>query len=415
MQAVKLRQWPAMPVTRIETRTALLAGCAMLVGATLSVAQPGPAAPRLGDGPWEYTTYEAGGTRIRLSIVTRGLQNPWSMAWLPSGDMLITERPGRLRVLAGARLDPEPVAGLENLAIDRLFDVALHPDFASNRLVYLTYIKRGPHPDGSDAYWATTALVRGRLEGRTLTGVEEIFEADAWRELSGGDASRIRFASDGTLFMSSSHRRDPDSPQNPASHVGKVLRLNDDGSVPADNPFVGRAGYLPEIYSLGHRTVLGFAFHPVTGALWETENGPQGGDEVNIILPGHNYGWPLVTYGRDYDGLPAADRPWRDDLDAPVVFWVPSIAASGLSFYSGAGIPAWEGNLFLGAMTVGRIPGTGRLERIVFADNGGEIRRESLLGDLRQRIRDVREGPDGLLYLLTDETDGVLLVIEPAD
>jgi glucose/arabinose dehydrogenase len=402
---------PKLPTTGTVVVVAVVAALLILVAPFVN-AQPGAGRAPLGDGPWEFTTYEQGGTPIRVSVVTRGLNRPWSMAWLPDGGMLITERSGRLRIVRDGVLDPDPLEGLGGLPIDLLFDVAPHPDFAENGLVYLTYIKRGAHPDGSDAYWATTALIRGRLRGDALADVEEIFEADAWRELSGGDGSRIAFAPDGRLFMSSSHRRDPDGPQDTLSHVGKILRLEDDGSVPADNPFVGQSDFLPEIYSYGHRTVLGLTFHPETGALWETENGPQGGDEVNVILPGKNYGWPLVTYGRDYDGMRASDRPWREDLEAPVVFWVPSIAASGISFYSGARIPAWSGNLFLGAMTVGRIPGTGRLERIVFAENGGEIRRESLLGEFRQRIRDVREGPDGLLYLLTDEQDGALLVIE---
>jgi glucose/arabinose dehydrogenase len=388
---------------------------ALLLAFARADAQPAPRPGALGDGPWAFTTYEQGGTEIQVSIVTRDLRNPWSMVWLPGGDLLITERGGQLRRVRDGALDPTPLGGLEGFPIDKLFDIALHPEFADNGLVYLTYMKRGTHPEDADSYWATTALLRGRLTDTGLAEVEEIFEADAWRELSGGDASRIVFAPDGRLFMSSSHRRDPDSPQNPRSHVGKILRLNDDGSVPADNPFVGNQAWLPEIWSTGHRTVLGFAFHPDTGALWETENGPQGGDEVNILESGRNYGWPLVTYGRDYSGLPAAPQPWREDLVAPVIFWVPSIAASGLTFYSGARIPAWTGNLFVGAMTVGRLPRTGRLERIVFAENGGEIRRESLLGDLHQRIRDVREGPDGLLYLLTDEADGALLVIEPAE
>jgi len=398
-------------ISRLATVVAVIVGLA----ASVAAAQPGPARAPLGDGPWEFTTFEQGGTPVRLSIVTRGLRNPWSMVWLPDGDMLITERGGHVRRFSDGRLVPEPLAGLSELPIDKLFDIALHPAFADNGLVYLTYIKRGDHPDGSDGYWATTALVRGRLTDTGFTHVEEIFEADAWRELSGGDGSRIVFAPDGRLFVSSSHRREPVGPQDTMSHVGKILRLEDDGSVPADNPFVGRDDYLPEIWSVGHRTVLGLTFHPESGELWETENGPQGGDEVNVIRPGLNYGWPLVTYGRDYSGLPAADQPWHEDLEPPVVFWVPSIAASGIQFYSGARIPAWRGNLFLGAMTVGRIPGTGRLERIVFADNGGEIRRESMFGELHQRIRDVREGPDGLLYLLTDEPDGALLVIEPAD
>ena len=396
----------------------LLAGLVLLGLQTAgfdATAQPGPQRPALGDGPWDYTTFEAGGTRVRVSVVTKGLTQPWSMAWLPSGDMLVTEREGRIRLLHDGRLVPAPLAGLPELGIDRLFDVAVHPDFASNRSVYFTYIKRAPHPDGSDEYWATTALARGRLAGERLDGVQDIFVADAWRPLPGGDASRILFADDGTLFMSSSHRRDPDGPQQPSNHVGSILRLNDDGTAARDNPFAGRAGRAPEIYSYGHRTVLGLTFHPETGALWETENGPQGGDEVNIIGPGKNYGWPLVTYGIEYNGTRAAAAPWREDLVPPKLFWVPSIAASGITFYSGARIPAWRGNLFVGGMTVGRIPGTGRLERIVFADNGGELRRESLFGDLKQRIRDVREGPDGLLYMLTAENDGALLVIEPLD
>jgi aldose sugar dehydrogenase len=213
------------------------------------------------------------------------------------------------------------------------------------------------------------------------------------------------------MYFSSSHRRNPDAPQDLSSDVGKILRLNDDGTIPKDNPFVGKPGAKPEIYSLGHRTVLGLTFKPGTNELWETENGPQGGDEVNVIKAGKNYGWPLVTYGRDYDGkrLPG---PSRDGFESPELFWVPSVTASGILFYSGDKIPAWKGNLFLGSMTVGRLPGTGNLQRIVFNENG-EQRRESLLTDLHQRIRDVRQGPDGLLYLLTDENDGALLKIEP--
>jgi glucose/arabinose dehydrogenase len=377
-------------------------------------AQNAPPRPPFADGPWTYQTYENGGTAIRVSIVTKGLEHPWSMAWLPDGDLLITERPGRLRMVHDGVLDPEPITGTEGLAIDRFFDLALHPQFERNGFLYLTYIKRAPHPDGSGEYWATTALARGKLEGRRLTGVEDVFIADAWRPLPGGDGARVIFAPDGTLFLTSSHRRNPDDPQNIGNHVGKILRLKDDGSVPVDNPFVGRAGHAPEIYSYGHRTMLGLTFHPETGALWETENGPQGGDEVNIIEAGMNYGWPLATYGREYDGTKATATPWIAGMQPPELFWVPSIAASGIAFYTGDRIPAWKGNLFLGAMTVGRVPGTGNLQRIVFAANGGEIRRETLLADLHQRIRDVRQGPDGLLYLLTDEDDGALLVIEPA-
>jgi aldose sugar dehydrogenase len=383
------------------------------IGAALVCAQP--RVNPLGAGPWTYTTYEKN-TKIRVSVVTKGLSHPWSLAFLPDGDVLITERPGRLRLLHTSSqtsvLAPEPVADLSGLSVDQLFDIALHPDFANNGLVYLTYIKKGKRPDGSNGYWATTALARGKFDGKTLNDVKDIFVADAWQPLNGGDGSRVVFGPDGKIYMSSSHRRNPDLPQDLNSDVGKILRLNDDGSIPQDNPFVGKTGAKPEIYSLGHRTVLGLTFKPGTNELWETENGPQGGDEVNIIKAGKNYGWPLVTYGRDYDGkrLPG---PSRDGFEEPELFWVPSVTASGILFYNSDKIPAWKGDLFLGAMTVGRLPGTGNLQRVVFNQNG-EQRRESLLTDLHQRIRDVRQGPDGLLYLLTDENDGALLKIEPA-
>jgi glucose/arabinose dehydrogenase len=379
-----------------------------LMMAVMAGAQP--QANPLGAGPWNYTTYEKN-TKIRVSVVTKGLSHPWSLVFLPSGDLLITERPGRVRLVHNGVLAATPVADLSGLSVDVLFDIALHPNFASNGFVYLTYIKKGKAPDGKNGYWATTALARGKFDGATLTGVQDIFVADAWQPLNGGDGSRVAFGPDGKMYLSSSHRRNPDAPQDLNSDVGKILRLNDDGSIPQDNPFVGQAGKKPEIYSYGHRTVLGLTFKPGTNELWETENGPQGGDEVNVIKAGKNYGWPLVTYGRDYDGkrLPG---PSRDAFEPPELFWVPSVTASGILFYSGDKIPAWKGNLFLGSMTVGRLPGTGNLQRIVFNENG-EQRRESLFTDLHQRIRDVRQGPDGLLYLLTDENDGALLKIEP--
>jgi glucose/arabinose dehydrogenase len=379
-----------------------------LIVAAVACAQP--QTHPLGAGPWTYTTYEKN-QKIRVSVVSRGLAHPWGLVFLPSGDMLVTERPGRVRLIHEGVVAPAPVADLSALSVDVLFDIALHPDFGKNGFVYLTYIKKGKAPDGKNGYWATTALARGKFDGKALTGVEDIFVADAWQPLNGGDGSRVAFGPDGKMYLSSSHRRNPDAPQDLSSDVGKILRLNDDGTIPKDNPFVGKAGAKPEIYSLGHRTVLGLTFKPGTNELWETENGPQGGDEVNVIKAGKNYGWPLVTFGRDYDGkrLPG---PSKDGFEAPELFWVPSVTASGISFYSGDKIPAWKGNLFLGSMTVGRLPGTGNLQRIVFNENG-EQRRESLLTDLHQRIRDVRQGPDGLLYLLTDENDGAVLKIEP--
>lgn len=387
-----------------------------LAAGVAAVAQQ--AANTLGAGPWNYTTSERN-TKIRVSIVTKGLSHPWSIVWLPgaanAGTMLVTERAGRLRIIRNGVLDPEPVAGVpmvQSGGTSGLLDIALHPKFATNGLVYLTYNKQ-KKKDGGTGNVYTTALARGRFDGKALVDVKDIFVAEPWVDNSGGDASRIVFAKDGTLFMSSSHHRDEKGPQDPANDVGKILRLNDDGTIPKDNPFVGKAGYRPEIYSIGHRTVLGLAFHPTTGALWETENGPQGGDEVNIIEAGKNYGWPLVTYGHDYDGTPLNKREIPPNTVLPEVFWVPSITTSGLAFYTGTAFPAWKDNLFVGSMTMGRISGTGHLERIVFNEKG-EQRRELLLMDLHQRIRDVRQGPDGLLYLLTDEDPGAILKIEPA-
>jgi glucose/arabinose dehydrogenase len=385
----------------------------------------------LGDGPWTYTTAERN-TRIRVSVVTKGLSHPWSMAWLPDGDMLVTERAGRLRIIRSGVLDPEPISGVPKVqagGTSGLLDIALHPQFVTNGMVYLVYNISKPAAvttaqpvapaggaggrGGGPPSVYTTALARGRFDGKTLVDVKEIFIAEPWASLSGGDASRLVFAPDGTLFMSSSHHRDEKGPQDPMNDVGKILRLNDDGTIPKDNPFVGKSGYRPEIYSIGHRTVMGLVIHPTTGELWEDENGPQGGDEVNIIRPGKNYGWPLVTYGHDYDGTPLNERETPPGMVLPKVFWVPSITVSGIAFYTSDRIPAWKGNIFVGSMTVGRIGGTGHLERIVFNEKG-EQRRESLLVDLHQRIRDVRQGPDGLLYLLTDEDAGALLRIEPA-
>lgn len=374
--------------------------------------QPPASANALGPGPWTYTTSERN-TKVQLSVVVRGLSHPWGLVFLPNGDMLVTERPGRLRLVRNGALVAEPKADLSNLSVDVLFDIALHPKFADNGLVYLTYMKKGTRPNGAAGYWATTAVARGKWDGNTLTNVADVFVADAWQDAQGSDASRIAFGADGKMYVSSSHRRNAEAPQSAASHIGKVLRLNDDGSAPQDNPFAGQPGKKPEIFTMGHRTVLGLTFHPQTGALWETENGPQGGDEVNILRAGKNYGWPLVTYGRDYDGKKVTTTPWREDMEAPELFWVPSVTASGIAFYTGDKIPAWKNNLFLGAMTVGRIGGTGNVQRIVFNENG-EQRRETLFADLHQRFRDVRNGPDGLLYFLTDENDGAILKVEPA-
>jgi glucose/arabinose dehydrogenase len=227
--------------------------------------------------------------------------------------------------------------------------------------------------------------------------------------------SRIAFGRDDTLFMTTTGApREPNSPQDPNSQGGKVLRFNDDGSIPKDNPFVGRAGYKPEVYTLGHRSSLGLAVHPGTGEMWLNENGPNGGDEINILQPGRNYGWPIVSYGRTYPGPWQSERPTHEGFEPPVVYWMPAIAVSGMTFYTGDRFPKWKGDVFVGSLRTGEIPGTGHLERILFNEKMQELRREALLRELRQRIRDVRQGPDGLLYLLTDEKEGAVLRIEPA-
>jgi len=278
-------------------------------------------------------------------------------------------------------------------------DVVLHPKFAENHWVYLTYTKP------LDEKRRVVALARGVWEGKAITQMRDIFVADQ------GGASRLAFGSDGNLFMSLTG----DDAQDPKTLGGKVLRLRDDGSVPPDNPFVGKAGQRPEIYTLGHRGTLGLALHPGTGQMWENENGPNGGDEINILRSGVNYGWPIVSYGRTYQGPWQAERPRHEGFEPPVVYWMPAIAPSGMTFYTGSRLGKWKGDVFVGSMRTGEIPGTGHLERILFNDKMQELRRESLLTELRQRIRDVRQGPDELLYLLTDEKPGAVLRIEPAE
>jgi len=362
--------------------------------------------PPLGAGPWVFDTAEQ--HKIRVSVVTRDLSQPWAIAFLPGGDMLVTERPGRLRVVRDGVLDPHAISGVPEVRTDGnggLMDVALHPDFSENRLVYLTYTK--PVENG----WGAPALAVGRLEAGTLTDVRDLVVTEAYEGNSGLNG-RVAFGRDGKVYMSTGGRVG-NAAQDPMSLRGKVLRLEDNGSVPPDNPFVNR-GYRPEIYTLGHRNTLGLILHPETGELWQHENGPNGGDEVNIISPGRNYGWPEVSFGRNYSGDRITDHPTREGIEPPLLVWLPAIAAAGMAVYTGDQFPAWRGNLFVGSLRQGGIPGTGHLQRIVFNELTEELRRESMLTELRQRIREVREGPDGLLYLLTAEDDGALLRIEPA-
>jgi glucose/arabinose dehydrogenase len=380
----------------------------LIAGATVS-AQGSRSSP---PPPTLPQTFFSSNLPIRVVPVATGLSHPWSLAFLPDGSMLVTEREGRLRIIRNGVLDPTPIPGTPKVfarVLGGLLDVAVHPRFAENRLVYLSYSKQ--REDDLSA----TVLARGVFDGTSLKDVKEIFVANSWSKSLTNFGGRIAFDRQGLLYFTVGERQEQDRAQKPDDHGGKVIRLRDDGTVPPDNPFVGKPGYLPEIYSLGHRSPQGLAMNPATGAIWENEHGPLGGDELNIILPGRNYGWPLVTFGTDYDGSKVSDSTWRADLEAPYVYWVPSIAVSGLAFYTGDRFPTWKGNVFVGSMFAGRTRGTGHLQRILINEAGRPINREPLLTELRQRIRDVRQGPDGFLYLLTDEDAGMVLRIEPAN
>jgi aldose sugar dehydrogenase len=406
----------------------------------------------LGDGPW---TYGNGANRYRAVVVTKGLVKPWSMAFLPDGSMLVTELGGRLRIVRNGVLDPKPVAGVPEVYAVRLqglMDLALHPNFAANQFVYISYSKVGPDLAAGaerlsarlpanlaqrDAKGRTTsdAIWRARWDGTALVEGKDIFVSDNWMDdsISQTAASRLVFGRDGMLYMGIGAPNAPATSgkyvrsrggraQDPNNHGGKFLRLKDDGTVPGDNPFVGRAGYKPEIFTMGHRNMLGLALHPVTGEIWENENGPADGDEINILTAGLNYGWPLVGYGRDYSGdciggIGAIGEVGRRDackvmtlpgMEPPVSFWAPTVAPSGMAFYTGDKFPSWKGQLFVGVMK------NQRLEKYSFDDKGQISRPQWMLDDLKQRIRDVRQGRDGLLYVLTDETAGALIRIEPA-
>lgn len=349
---------------------------------------------------------------FRVVTVADGLDTPWSMAWLPNGDMLVTERPGRLRVIRSGVLDPDPVTGVPPVHArgqGGLLDVVLHPAFDSNRLIYLSYSKAGAEADQS-----TTAVARARFDGRSLSDVEEIFEAEAWGERNGHYGSRLAFDADGYLFITVGDRQAPSSgdleahpSQDLAVHRGTVVRLHDDGSVPADNPFAGDPRALPEIWSYGHRSPQGLAIDPENGAIWQGEHGPQGGDEVNLVLRGRNYGWPVVGYGVNYGpGTPIHGTQQRDGMEQPHYFWVPSIATSGLMVYRGDAFPGWKGDIFVGGLAG---------EQLARLDMDGEtvIGEETIVRG--SRVRDVSEGPDGYIYLATEISGGVspILRLEP--
>jgi glucose/arabinose dehydrogenase len=343
---------------------------------------------------------------VRLVTVAEGLERPWGIAFLPDGRALVTERPGRLRIVGTDGKLSEPLGGVP--AVDAikqggLLDVALDPEFAATRLVYLSYTEKREDGNG-------TTVARGRLGERGLEDVQVIFRQQP--AVSGGHhfGSRLVFGRDGRLFVTLGDRfTERARAQTLDSHLGKVVRIERDGKIPADNPFLGRPGTLPEIWSYGHRNVQGAALHPATGELWTNEHGPKGGDELNRDLPGRNYGWPMVTYGVEYSGEKISDSPTAPGIEPPVHYWVPSIATSGLLFYTGKRFPQWRGSAFVGGLASKDVA---RLEM----DGTRVVREERLLvGVVNERVRDVEQGPDGSIYLLTDEIKGRLLRVEPAD
>lgn len=362
--------------------------------------------------------YHAANHDYRIVTVAEDLVQPWSMAWLPGGDMLITEKPGRLRVVRDGRLLPEAVPGVPDVFYEGqggLFDVLPHPDFNDNRWVYLTYSKE---TEGSSA----TAIARGRFENDRLTNVVEIFEAQAVG--FGHYGGKIVFDNDGYMFLTLGDRMAPPvgdeaalrahPAQDLSNHQGVVVRLNDDGTVPNDNPFVGQAGVLPEIWSYGHRSPQGLAIHPETGDLWESEHGPQGGDEINRIEPGNNYGWPVVGRGANYGafGRPIHIGISEEGMVQPAQFWVPSIATSGLMVYTGDKFPMWYGNIFSGSLA------GEQLARLQLDDDYRTVDVEETLVHDIGRIRDVRQGLDGYIYLAISDRNGEptsVVRLEPAD
>jgi len=351
----------------------------------------------VGEFTSEKVTFEA-------VVVTDGLEHPWSLAFLPDGRMLITERPGRLRVVKNSVLDPRPIKGLPAISVTGqggLLDVVLHPGFETNRLIFLSYAAAGEGGFG-------TEVARARLVDHALENLQVIFRALPKSQGGRHFGSRLAFGGDGMLYVTLGERGNRPNAQDLGVHPGSIVRIRDDGSVPPDNPFVNRPGARPEIYTYGNRNPQGMAFEPGTGRLWAQEHGPQGGDEVNVIKAGVNYGWPVITYGKNYGfGTKIGEGTHKPGMAQPALQWTPSIAPSGLAFYDGDKFPGWKGNLFVGAL---------KFQLLVRLEVKGEriVHQERLLKGVLGRIRDVRAGPDGFLYLLTDESDGVLTRLEPA-
>lgn len=347
--------------------------------------------------------FETDAGKIRVVTVASELEHPWGLAFLPDGRMLVTERSGRLRIVAKDGSLSKPLLGVPTVYAHKeggLLDVILDPDFAQNHTIYLSYAEPG---EGG----GSTAVMRARLNDDGLTELEVIFRQTPKADSNAHFGSRLVFAPEGSLFVTLGDRLSRDGAQDLAVHLGKVVRINADGSIPADNPYRGRAGIQPEIWSYGHRNIQGATIHPTTGKLWIHEHGPMGGDEINIPEPGKNYGWPLVSYGLNYDGSPVGTgKQTGEGIEEPIYYWDPSIAPSGMVFYTGNAFPVWQGNLFVGSLKFRLLV---RLE----LQEARILTEERLLSGLHERIRDVRQGPDGLLYLLTDSPTGRILRLEP--
>ena len=340
---------------------------------------------------------------FRVVKVVDFLEHPWSLAFLPDGRMLVTERPGRLRVVKDGKLEPNPVQGLPQVTEHGqggLHDVVLHPQFKTNQLVYLAYAARGRDGVG-------TELARGKLVGERLENVQVLFRQEPKGTSGDHFGGRIVFDRAGYVYLTLGDRGEMERAQKPGDHAGSVIRLHDDGRVPEDNPFFGKPGWKPEKFDLGHRNQQGAALHPKTGVLWTHEHGPQGGDEINIIRPGRNYGWPVITYGANYGtGTKIGEGTRKSGMEQPVHYWVPSIAPSGMAFYTGDKFPRWQGDLFVGAL---------KDKMLVRLRLEGDrvVHEERMLKRALGRIRDVRVGPDGCIYLLNDEGRGALMRLEP--
>ena len=342
---------------------------------------------------------------LRIVKIVSGLEHPWGLAFLPDGRIIVTERPGRLRIIRGDRLEKEPVSGLPAITArgqGGLLDVALHPDFIENGLIYFSY-------SGSGRGGIGTEVARGKLSGNHLENVEVIFRMAPKSKTSRHFGSRLIFDWEGYLYITLGDRGEKSRAQRPGDHAGSVIRLHDDGRVPADNPFVGQKEWQPEKYTSGHRNMQGATIHPETGSVWTHEHGPQGGDEINVIRPGVNYGWPVITYGVNYvTSTKIGEGTHKPGMAQPLYYWVPSIAPSGMTFYTGDKFVRWRGNLFVGALK------DQMLVRLSL-DDERVVSEERLLKNKLGRIRDVSQGPDGFLYILTDEKDGMLVRLEPVD